>query len=139
MTRRHQVRSRRRRQAGQSMVEFALSASIVFTLIISIMNIGYAIFCYHTIAYAARSAVRYAVARGPNSTTPATDAQIQQVAIASAPGVNLSTTNVAVSWTTDTRLTTMKDAVVTITMPYRIYMPPMSLNLTSTSQMLASR
>jgi Flp pilus assembly protein TadG len=131
--------SRRRRQAGQSMVEFALSATIVLTLIISIMNIGYAVFCHHTIAYAARAAVRYAVARGPNSTTPATNAQIQQVAIASAPGVNLSTTNVAVSWTTDTRLTTMKDAVVTITMPYQIYMPPMSLNLTSTSQMLASR
>jgi Flp pilus assembly protein TadG len=121
------------------MVEFALSASIVLTLIISIMNIGYAIFCYHTIAYAARAGVRYAVARGPNSTTPATDAQIKQVAIDSAPGVSLSTTNVNVSWPADTRITTMKDAVVTVTMPYRIYLPPMSLNLTSTSQMLASR
>jgi Flp pilus assembly protein TadG len=139
MTSRLSVRNRRRRQAGQSMLEFALSASIVFTLIISTMNIGYAIFCYHSVAYAARAAVRYAVVRGPSTAHPATNAEIQQVAIASAPGVNLSTNNVNVTWPADTRLTTMKDAVVTITMPYQIYMPPMSLNLTSTSQMLASR
>ena len=139
MTVRPPVPNRRRRQAGQNMVEFALSATIVLTIIITIMNVGYGVFCYHTIAYAARAAVRYAVVRGPNSATPATTAEIQQVAVNSAPGVNLTTSNVTVTWPADAKITTMKDAKVVVSMPYSLYLTPVTMTLTSTAQMLASQ
>src|ERR1700682_4191742 len=136
MTTRLSVLNRRRRQAGQSLIEFALSAMIVLTAIISIMNVGYGVFCYHTIAYAARAAVRYAVVRGPNSPSPASNALIQQVAVNAAPGVNLSTSNVTVTWPADAKITTMKDAKVVISMPYSLYLTPVTMTLTSTAQML---
>jgi Flp pilus assembly protein TadG len=139
MTTGRRVCSRRDRQAGQSLIEFSLSALVVLTLIINIMNVGYGVFCYHTIAYAARAAVRYAVVHGPSSPHPATDSQIQQVAASSAPGVSLSTSNITVSWPTDPRISTKKDAKVTVSMPYTLYIPPTSLTLTSTSQMLVSQ
>jgi Flp pilus assembly protein TadG len=139
MTTRSPVLKRRSRQAGQSMVEFALSATIVLSIIITIMNVGYGVFCYHTIAYAARAAVRYAVVRGPNSPSPASNATIQQVAVNSAPGVSLSTSNVTVTWPTDPKISTMKDAKVVISMPYSLYLTPVTMTLTSTAQMLVSQ
>ena len=130
---------RKGREAGQSMLEFALAAIIFLTLLLNIMNMGYAIYCYHTISNAAREAVRYAIVRGPNSTTPATIAQIQQIAVNSAIGVNLSTSNVTVSWPSDPRLTSQKDVKVVVNFPYNLIMPPVNVTLSSTSQMLVSR
>jgi Flp pilus assembly protein TadG len=133
------IRDRRRRQAGQSLIEMAFSIMIVLTLILSIINAGYGVFCYHTISYAARDAVRYAVVRGPNSSSPATTAQIQQVAVNAALGVNLSTSNVTVTWPTNAKISTMKDARVVISYPFQLYMTPSTLTLTSTAQMLAEQ
>ena len=130
---------RRRRQSGQSVVEFSLSALIVLTLILGTMNVGYGVFCYHTIAYAARAAVRYAVARGPNSPHPATNTEIQQAAVNAAVGVNLTTANVTVTFPTDPALTTMKDVKVVVSMPYSFILSSLTVPLSSTSQMLLAQ
>ena len=139
MTTRTPGLNRRSRQAGQSILELALSIMIVLTLILSIMNVGYGVYCYHTIAYAARAAVRYAITHGPNSPLPATNAQVQQAAVNSAIGMNLTTSNVTVTWPTDAKISTMKDAKVVITYPFQLYLAPVNLSLTTTSQMLVAQ
>jgi hypothetical protein len=78
----------------------------------------------------------------PTSANPATTAQIQQVAINAAIGVNLAITNVSVTWPADANLPSLKDAQVKITYNYSFripFMSPVTLALTSTSQMLVSQ
>lgn len=52
---------RRRAQRGQTLVEFALVAPLFFLLVIGIINVGYAIYAYNTVANAARVATRTAI------------------------------------------------------------------------------
>ncbi|MFZ0662120.1 MAG: TadE/TadG family type IV pilus assembly protein [Acidobacteriaceae bacterium] len=52
---------------GATLVEFALSASIMFVLLIGIMEICLAFFAYHYVNEAAREASRWAMVRGANS------------------------------------------------------------------------
>ena len=131
--------SRNPGRAGQSLVEFAMAATIFFTLLFGGMNVAYGVYCYHTISYAARDAVRWAIVRGPTSPYPATSAQVAQVAIRSAVGVQLTTSNVTVTWPDDASVALQKDAKVTISYPYRLMLSPGTVNLVSTSQMLVSQ
>lgn len=127
------------RRAGQSLVEFAFTVIIFLNLVLGTINLAYGVYCYHTIAYAARDAVRYAIVRGPNSALPATTAQIQQTAVDAAIGVNLALSNVTVSWPTDASLATHKDVKVTVALNYPLLLTPASMTLSSTSQMMASQ
>ena len=52
---------RRRRDRGQSLVEFALVIPIIVLLIASFVEIGRAVFAYNTVANAARQGVRVAI------------------------------------------------------------------------------
>ena len=52
---------RRRREHGQSLVEFALVIPIIVLLIASFVEIGRAVFAYNTVANAARQGVRVAI------------------------------------------------------------------------------
>ena len=131
----------RRRRAGQAVIEFALSGMLFLILLLTIMDMAYAVFSYTTICAAARAAVRYAIVHGPSSPSPATDAQIQQVALNAAPGVALVLSEVTVTWPTDPNLSTKKDAQVKIVHLYKLQalVAPVSLNLSSTSRMLVSQ
>lgn len=131
-----------RRPTGQTITEFALGASVFLLVLFAIIEMAIVVFDYNSISYAAREATRYAAALGPNSPDPATTAQIQQVAIGAAPGVALTNSNIAVSWVADPNLSTRQDAKVTISYPTTVSIPftsPVTLNLTSTSQMMASQ
>jgi Flp pilus assembly protein TadG len=55
---------KRHRTRGQSTVEFALVATIFFTMIFGIIEGGRLLFTYHQINNAAREGARYAVAHG---------------------------------------------------------------------------
>lgn len=55
----------RRSERGSSMVEFALVGIPVTFLMITIMQMGLAMWSYHTLAYAVREGVRYASTKGP--------------------------------------------------------------------------
>lgn len=139
MTRHSRPLHRRRREAGQSLVEFALSVMVLLILLLGTMNLTYGVYCYHTISSAARDAVRFAIVRGPNSASPATLEQIQQAAIRAAVGVSLTPDDVTASWPANPRLPGKRDAKVTIAHPYQLLLMPITLTLTSTSQMLASQ
>jgi len=139
MRHRAKLMPRKGSEAGQSLVEFALSAMVLLTLLLGTMNLAYGIYCYHTISAAARDAVRYAIVRGPDSGSPATTEQVQQAAIRAAVGVSLTPNNITASWPADLGLPGKRDAKVTITYRYQVLMMPMALTLTSTSQMLVSQ
>jgi len=138
--------SGRRASAGQAMVEFTFTLGAFIVLTFAIFEMALAVLAYNSVSFAASEAARYAVALGPNSPNPATPAQIEQVAISAGGGLNLTTSNVTVSWVSDPILTTREDVVVTVTYPYHVSIPFLwphdisdSINLTSSAQMLASQ
>lgn len=134
--------AKRRRRAGQTIVEFALAGTLFFLVLFGLMDMAYGTFCYNMVSSAARTAVRYAIVHGPTSASPATTAQIQQVAVNAAPGVNLSLSDVTVTWPADPNLPSKTDARVKITFNYRLliaYFTPTNMTISSTSQMLVSQ
>ena len=112
---------------------------------------------YNSMSAAAEEAVRYAVANGPNSISPASlshdpaNSGKHLAPIASEPnhlmsnGNVLTTGNVTASWVTDPNMASgsgWKDALVVITYNYSLKIPFMSavtLHLTATSQMMESQ
>lgn len=134
--------SRRRRPAGQTMVEFAMVASVFLLLLFGIMEMGFAVYNYNTACSAAREAVRYAIVHSPTGPNPATIPQIKQVAINYAPALNLTSSDINVTFPADANLPSQDDAQVTISYKYQLDVPflsPVTLKLTSTSQMLVSQ
>jgi Flp pilus assembly protein TadG len=129
-------------RTAQATLEFAIAISVFLLLTSVTMKMALAVYNYNMVSSAAREAVRYAIAHGPNSPNPASTSQIQQVAINAAPGMNLSATDVSVKWMTDPNLPSRQDAQIQVSYPYTLQIPFMStrtLNLTSTSQMLAAQ
>ena len=128
--------------AGQALVEFAIVASVFLLTLFAIMSLGLGVYKYNTLCSAAREAVRYAIVHGPTSVSPSTTAQIQQVAINQAPGLNLKTSDITVSFPADPNNSAQKDAQVKISYNYSPPIPFMrrvTLTLTSTAQMLVSQ
>lgn len=62
-------------EAGSSLVEMAIASSIIFTLLLGMMQMGLALYAYHFTADAAREASRWAMVRGNqcNTNTPGLD------------------------------------------------------------------
>jgi Flp pilus assembly protein TadG len=133
------------RPSGQAMAEFAQVAALFFLLLFAIMEIGIVVYRYTTICMAAREATRYAAVHSSSSDNPAGTGNfptVQQYAVNFAPF--LTTDQVAVTYTADTStsLKNQNDAVVTITYPYTQkipFMSPVTLTLSSSSQMLVSQ
>ncbi|MBV8452383.1 MAG: pilus assembly protein [Deltaproteobacteria bacterium] len=133
---------KRRDPAGQTFAEFALVGVVFLLLMFALMELATAVFDYTTICEAAREAVRYAIAHSPTSANPATNTQIQQVAINAAPSLGLAATNVSVNWPADGNMPSKKDAQITISYPYKLRLPlmsPITLTLAATSQSLVSQ
>jgi Flp pilus assembly protein TadG len=133
---------KRRVPAGQTFAEFALVTGVFLLLMFGLMEMATTVFAYTTICEAAREAARYAIAHSPTSANPATNSQIQQVAISAAPSLGLTATNVSVSWPADSNLPSKKDIQITISYPYTLRIPmmsPITLTLAATSQSLVSQ
>jgi Flp pilus assembly protein TadG len=127
---------------GQVMVEFAMVVSVFLLMLFGIMMMTMAVSNYNTVSSAAREAVRYAIVHSPNSASPATNAQIQQIAYNNAVNLNSSKMTVTVSWPADAKLTSQLDAQVSVSYQYSLHVPFMSaltMTVASTSQMLVSQ
>jgi len=57
---------RRRRQSGQSLIEFTLVGIPVIFILISIFQMACSMWLYHSLAFAAREGTRYAIVHGAN-------------------------------------------------------------------------
>jgi Flp pilus assembly protein TadG len=129
---------RKPRPAGQATVEFAAAATIFPIVFFALIQLAAAVYTYSTICEAAQEAVRYAIVNGPQSTTPATNAEVQAVAQSYAPGLTLTTT---VTWPTDSLLPAQQDAKVAITCSYPLSIPFMkaiTLNFSTSYAMVIS-
>jgi len=62
---------RRDRDAGQAMVEYALTAAIFFTLVIFILDGSRILWGYVTVSYASGVGARYAITHGARTEPPA--------------------------------------------------------------------
>ena len=124
------------------MVEFALVASIFLLLLFATMQLSLAVLTYNTVSFAAREAARYGMVHGPSSPSPATTAEIQQIAINAAPSLGLSASNITVNWPTDPNLPSKQDVQVRISYSYQLQIPfaqAVTPNFVSTSQMLVAQ
>lgn len=83
----------RRRSKGQGLVEFALAAPLIVLLIAGILDFGRGIYTFNTVSQASRSGARAAMV-DQNKT------DVRNAAIAAAPTLGLTTSNVAVCFKT---------------------------------------
>ena len=100
---------------GQSSVEFALIAMLTLALIFGIMQSALAIYAYNFVAYAARSACRYATVHGANSSQPATSSSIQSYVTGLVVALDPNQIAVSSSWSPDTT----PGSIVTVNVTYR--------------------
>lgn len=120
------------------MVEFALGAALLLMTTFAILLMGHMVFSYNSISAAAREGARFALIHG---STAADESSIQKVAIAAAPSLGLTTSNVTVSFPQDLNVPSQLDAKVVINYTYNIQVPFMQskqLTLTATAQMPVS-
>ncbi len=133
---------RTRWKRGATMAEFAMIATVCFTLLFAVMEMSSAVYSYHMVSTAAREGVRYAIVHSPTSANPATTDQIQDYAKTYASGLDQSQLTVTATFPADPRLATQKDAQVVVSYNYPLsipFMSPVTLSLTSTSKMLVSQ
>jgi len=95
------------------LVEFALAATIVFMLILGIIQFSLVMYTGNFVATAAQQGTRYAAVRGSDWTSPCASANSYSCAATAAdvqnyvlglthPGINLTASNVTVTWLTTT-------------------------------------
>ena len=94
---------------GATMVEFALSATILFLLAFGAFEISRAIWTFSTISYAAKEGVRYAMIHGADNagvsangtalTQTDVEDDIEDVVKDAAPGLNRNSLIIRTTWT----------------------------------------
>ena len=89
----------RDRKRGSTMVEFALTFTLLLTLSIGAMEGARALWTYITLAHAARAAARYAMVRGGD--TPISDSDIETYLLSRSPGLDVTALTTSVVWTPD--------------------------------------
>lgn len=149
---------RARSERGAALVEFALSTTLLLTVIFGVIGISTALYSYHFISEAAREASRYAMVRGSSCTKygnltsncPATtSAQIQSyVRTLNYPGINVNNLTVTAVWPTTGAACTpsvtpcnnpgnLVQVTVSYQYPLKIpFVPAQTLTMTSRSQMV---
>jgi Flp pilus assembly protein TadG len=145
-------------ERGSAVVEFALSAIVLLTLVFGVIAMCLATYTYHTIADAAREGTRYAMVRGSSCSTygklgspcpVTTSAQVQTyVRSLSFPGINPTSMTVNATWPTTGATCTPSTTpcnnpgnLVRVTVSYSLplaipFVPARTLTMTSSSQMV---
>jgi hypothetical protein len=148
------------RERGSTLVEFALSLTILLTLVFGILAMCIALYSYHFISEAAREGTRYAIVRGsscpnygyllPNCPLTASDQVETYVKGLGFPGIDPNDMTVNTTWpATGVPCIPMASPCnnpgnvvrVTVTYAFPLSIPFVSKNtltMTSTSQMVIS-
>jgi Flp pilus assembly protein TadG len=132
---------------GTSLVEFALSASVLFMSLFGVFALCGALYSYVFIAEAAREASRYAIVRG-SSCTGFSDCSIDSAGLSayvrnmSFPGMSKGSLSAAADWPSGHGRGNPVSVTVSYSLPLVIPFWPSSgrtLQLSSTSQMIISQ
>jgi Flp pilus assembly protein TadG len=103
----HYLRSRcamedYRNSEGQTLVETAVSLTLLFSMVFGLINVGMALYSYNFVAESAREGSRYAMVRGSSCSSPctvATNASVQAyVQSLRYPGLNSSNVTTTTTW-----------------------------------------
>ncbi|MGH9482105.1 MAG: TadE/TadG family type IV pilus assembly protein [Terriglobales bacterium] len=142
----HPARARSRRSAGTALAEFAIAAPILLTVLLGVVQMGWALYTYHFVASAARQAARYAIVRGADCSSwttacPAGASDIQNFVTSLAPGaIDTTALTVTTAWTPNN--SPGNPVKVTVTYTYNLdipFIPAIPLNMQSESQMVISQ
>ncbi len=148
-----------RDEQGSSIVEFAMGASILFSVIFGVMAICLAIYSYNVTAELAREATRYAIVRGTScnsfSDCNVTKAQLQtHVQSIGFPGINPAnlTLTAPTGWSAYPAGSICQPSaacnnpgnLVTVTVTYQFplvipFVPSRTLSMSSTASMVISQ
>ena len=85
--------TRRRKSRGQALVEFAIVLPVIALVVLGLLDLGRAVFTYNTLSQAARQANRTAIVDQDT-------ARVKAMAIAAAPTIGLTPSNVTVCFKT---------------------------------------
>ena len=93
----------RRKERGSVLVEFVLSFLLFFLVtLVGIMDLGQGIWAHNVLAHASHEAARFAIVRGADSLSPATESDIRDFVRSRTTFLDSSSVNVSVTWTPDT-------------------------------------
>ena len=94
--------SRSTSRRGAVLVEFALTWTIFFLVtVVGVMDFGRGIWAYNLMAHVAQEATRYAMVRGSDSLSPATEADIESFVEAQTFFLGTDGVTVTTTWTPD--------------------------------------
>ena len=128
---------RRRKDRGAVLVEFVFSF-LLFLLVtlVGIMDLGQGIWAHNVLAHASHEAARFAIVRGADSLSPATENDIRDYLRSKAPFLDSNSVNVSVTWDPDTSpgSTVEIQASYTFEPLVALFLP--DIPLSSTSQMV---
>lgn len=124
---------------GQSMVEFALSSVVFFTLVFGVIQFGLAVWQYNTVSSLAQEGARWASVRGSTSSTPATAAQLQTYVESRSPGFAVTVTATPANPSAVPPGSTISVRVVSSFAPAMALLPSATLSLESTAKMIVTR
>ena len=135
---------RRSASLGQTLVEFALSASALLVFLFGVVIMARGIYAYDTVAYAAQQGARWAMVRGNGCTVadcPATSSEISAFVQTKANGI-ANEISVTPTYSTGNGCTSSGDqgrgcvVSVTVSYPFRFSYPlAMSVTLSNTATM----
>jgi Flp pilus assembly protein TadG len=132
---------------GAQLVEFALASTIFFMTIFGVLGFGLAVWQYNMVADLAQEGARWAAVRGSSTPAPATGGPLGTVStyvLSRAPGMTAVDLNVTTTWPDGGNPANAAgkkvQVVVTKTFnPITPFIPPGTLTLTSTAQMVIAR
>jgi Flp pilus assembly protein TadG len=156
------LRSLLRDEKGANLIEFALSASVLFSVLFGIIAVSLAVNSYFFISEAAREATRYAIVRGDTLTTDCTSpgyatciaqpADIQTyVRGLGFPGIDVNNLTVSTTWltaaggscgTSDNCKVPGNQVQVKVSYPFPLwvpFVPKSTINMASTSRMVIAQ
>ncbi|HEX5234258.1 MAG TPA: TadE/TadG family type IV pilus assembly protein [Silvibacterium sp.] len=147
-------------EAGGTLVETALSASILLAVMMGLFEMFLALYSYHYVSYAAREGSRYAIVRGskcinlPDCGISSDDVQTMVQGLGF-PGIDSTSVVVTTTWYSASAVTPTTWTVcpsvcnapgnlvkVSVSYPYPLTLPfikKMTLSLSSTSEMAISQ
>src|SRR5262245_24948018 len=82
----------RREDRGQTLVEFALSSIVLFSVLFATIELGIAVWRYNMVADLAQEGARYATVHGKNSSSPLAASAVQTFVQTRAAGMSVSVT-----------------------------------------------
>jgi Flp pilus assembly protein TadG len=147
-------------ERGQSLVETAVSISILMIMVIGVIEGGWLLYTFHYLSYAARQGSRYAMVRGsacnasngmdncPNATSDQIQTYVRSVRF---PGIDPNQVSVTVNWSAGPQTggsctSPCKDpgdqVLVTTTYPFPLsipFIPASQVNMSSTSEMVIAQ